>query len=107
MGRLKMAELRDLASLKALFGNLKENWDGHGAWPIDLKALEVAHAFATKVRLVERERLVGYKDPWLVPLPDGRVALEWEQHGVRLDLAFDAEGNMAGNFKLIPRESKQ
>jgi hypothetical protein len=69
--------------LRALF-DLQPGWDTYFGRRITLESAEAAILFAGD----HLEPLTA--DPWLVPLADGGLQLEWHENGIDLEVAFPA-----------------
>lgn len=62
---------------------LREDWDGYGALPVDRQALIFA------ARLVRDTVQVGLPMPEVFPVPDGGVQLEWTAGPMELELEIE------------------
>jgi hypothetical protein len=65
---------------------LREDWDGYGARPVDRHALVVAE------KLVRETLRVGWPTPEIFPIPDGGVQLEWSAGSMELELEIEPGG---------------
>jgi len=68
---------------------LERNWNSYGADPIAASA--ISHAANLIAVMAER----GSTEPWVVPLPDGGVQVEWQGGAGRLDVEVAPDGALA------------
>ena len=75
------------------FLGYRVNWDGEGARPISLKAIETARSlyflFEDGLPVRDRELVKGFG---CSALPYGGVAFSWSSHGFELELLIQPEG---------------
>jgi len=64
-----------------------ENWDSHGAAPIDADAVANAREIARTLALID-----GVPQPTVGGTPDGEVGLAWDVGEWSLDLTVDGSG---------------
>src|SRR2546428_9350746 len=74
------------SQLGAMF-SLLPGWDTYNGKPITAESAEAAVGFMT--RFLEPKTTA----PWIVPLADGGLQLEWHENGVDLEVAFPATDN--------------
>lgn len=72
--------ISDLESLT----QLPDNWDGHGAQPVD----DIAQEAAT--RMLRRLMVHGVPRPDILPTSNGGVAFEWESKQISLSLEIES-----------------
>lgn len=72
-----------LAARFAELSMLSEDWDSYGARPIDPLALRRTQ------QLVEAVLRASFPIPWVFPVPDGGVQLEWSAGPVELELEIE------------------
>lgn len=63
--------------------NLPKDWDSYGAPPIDRKVLLIACAVLA--------RLVGLPYPWIVPMVNGGICLEWHFNQRDIEVEITSE----------------
>jgi hypothetical protein len=66
---------------------LPRNWDSYGG--VAVMSANATDALWFLARFLESASV----PPWVVPLSDGGVQLEWHRDGVDLEVVFSAEGN--------------
>jgi hypothetical protein len=78
--------------------NLRPNWDGYGAEPVSLAAIQTALGILARMT-------VDVPEPYVLPTPLGGVQFEWHPRGIDLELEARADGNVG--FLLIDHASDQ
>ena len=81
--------LPTLSALAAIL-QLPEGWNSYRASRISPDAVGAALRVLSKVMQAQTPA------PAVVPLSDGGVQFEWHRHGIDLELAIDAAGNLSG-----------
>lgn len=75
-----MQGLADLLTLPA-------NWDTYGALPIELSVVNQASQLMSEILELEDPA------PWVVPMSNGGIQLEWHENGADLEIEIEPEGS--------------
>ena len=69
---------------------LPSNWNASGGGPVSLDVVNAT--FALIPRILETDSPA----PWVVPLSDGGIQLEWHSHGAELEIVVEHCGSITG-----------
>lgn len=69
---------------------LPPDWDANGGDPIEMEVVNAAFAFIPTVLEA------GSPAPWVVPMSDGGIQLEWHTQGAELEVAIAPNRSITG-----------